>query len=140
MAVENYPKKIVVQCLALVVLGGFALLLVTMVRPALVVVYPLALTLLKLWCALMVFLLGALVLRLGRSDQTTAMHRKDKNNPGWRAFEERKEQAMAKRQLGYSRTALLRAREQAEQAARAEALERAGVEVKFRPPRKGDQA
>ena len=76
VAVENYPKKIVVQCLALVVLGGFALLLVTMVRPALVVVYPLALTLLKLWCALMVFLLGALVLRLGRSDQTTAMHRK----------------------------------------------------------------
>ena len=135
---EYYPKKIAVQCLTIAVLGGFALLLVTLVRPALVVVYPLALTLLKIWSALMVVLLGALLSRLRRSDRTTAMHRKDKKNPGWRAFEERKAQAMAKRQLGHSRTALLRAREQAEQAARVEALERAGVEAKFRPPRNGD--
>ena len=128
-------KKIVFVVVGMAVFGGFGLMLVTALFPALAIELPLVSKLLKLWMALMVVLAGLLFIRLRRSDQSTVIHRKDKYSPGWQLAEERKEKNMAQRHRGYSRAALLRERQQAEREARQQAEERAGVEVQFRPPR-----
>ena len=114
-------------------------MLITALFPSLAIELPLVSTLLKLWMALMVVLAGLLFIRLVRSDQSTAIHRKDKYSPGWQLAEQRKEKNMAQRRGGYSRAALLRERQQAEREARQQAEERAGVEVKFPPPRGSGQ-
>ena len=132
-------KKVVFLLIGLAALSGFGLMLITALFPSLAIELPLVSTLLKLWMALMVVLAGVLFIRLVRSDQSTAIHRKDKYSPGWQLAEQRKEKNMAHRYGGYSRAALLRERQQAEREARQQAEERAGVEVQFRPPRGGGQ-
>lgn len=128
-------KKIVFLVIGMSAFGGFGLMLITALFPALAIKLPLVSTLLKLWTALMVVLMGVLVVRLRRSDMSTAIHRKDKYSPGWQLAEDRKEKGMAKRHRGYARAALLRERQQAEREARQLAEERAGVEIHFRPAR-----
>jgi len=132
-------KKLVFLGIAMAAFGGFGLMLITALFPALAIKLPLVSTLLKFWLALMVVLAGVLFIRLVRSDQSTAIHRKDKYSPGWQLAEQRKEKNMAQRYGGYSRAALLRERQQAEREARQQAEERAGVEVQFRPPRGSGQ-
>ena len=128
-------KKLVFLGVTMAAFGGFALMLVTALFPALAIKLPLVSTLLKFWMALMVVLTCLLFISLWRSDGSTAIHRKDKYSPGWQLAEERKERNTAQRHSGYSRAALLRERQQAEREARQQAEERAGVEVQFRPPR-----
>ena len=132
-------KKIVFLVIGMSAFGGFGLMLIAALFPALAIKLPLASTLLKLWTTLMVVLVGVLVVRLGRSDVSTVIHRKDKYSPGWQLAEDRKEKGMAKRHRGYARAALLRERQQAEREARQLAEERAGVEVHFRPARGNGQ-
>ena len=132
-------KKVVFQLIGMAAFGGLGLMLATVVFPALTIALPLVATLLKLWLALMVVLTCLLFIRLVRSDQSTAIHRKDKYSPGWQLAEQRKEKNMAQRYGGYSRAALLRERQQAEREARQQAEERVGVEVQFRPPRGSGQ-
>ena len=132
-------KKLVFLGVTMAAFGGFVLMLVTALFPALAIKLPLVSTLLKFWLALMVVLTCLLFIRLRRSDVSTVIHRKDKYSPGWQLAEDRKEKGMAKRHRGYARAALLRERQQAEREARQLAEERAGVEVNFRPARGNGQ-
>ena len=128
-------KLIVIQLLATAFGVGLVAAGVSFLAPTLFVAYPWLATLVDIWAVGV--LIGVLWLgrRLLFSDDETAQRRKDRHSAGWRAFEEQKAKGMARRQMGYARSALVREREGAERRARAEAAEREGVGVQFRPQR-----
>jgi len=128
-------KLIVIQLLAPAFAVGLVAAALSFINPGLFVTYPWLATLVDVW-ALGVFV-GVLWLgrRLLLSDDETARRRKGKHNPGWQGFEEQKANSMARRQMGYARSTLLREREEAERRARTTAAEREGVKVQFRPRR-----
>ena len=118
--------------LAILLYGwGFALFLLSLLKPALFVEYKFLALLVDLWGFAVVVGVGYLIYRLRKSDEENAKRRKDKYDKGWQQFEDRKARGQRVREASYRGEEIMQKAKAAQIAARREAEERRGVEVVF---------